>query len=75
MKRSRVTPNSLRILPAGAVVVEHGQQQMLDGDVIVLELLGFVLGLAEQPIEPAGHADVAAAAGDARQLFQLALDA
>ena len=35
----------LEDLPAGAGVVEHGQQQMLDGDVLVLELLGLVLGL------------------------------
>ena len=59
MSRSRVTPNSLRMRPVGAGVVGHRQQQMLDGDVLVLELLRLVLGLAEQAVEPAGDADVA----------------
>ena len=76
MKACAVDAEFLEDLAGGAAVVGHGQQEMLDGDVFVLELLGLVLGLAEQAIEPAGDADVVARrAGDARQLFQLALDA
>ena len=45
--RSRVTPNSLSILPAAPVSSVSGEQQMLDRDVLVLELLGLVLGLRQ----------------------------
>ena len=56
----------------GAAVVDHGQQQMLDGDVLVLEALGLVLGLAEQPVEPA--ADVPTAGGRFGETIELLLD-
>ena len=46
---------------------------MLDGDKVVLHLLGFLVGNAEQPIEPAGDANLIAPARDARQLLDLAL--
>ena len=59
--------------PAGrAAVVGHGQQQVLDGDVLVLEALGLVLGLGEQPVEPAG--DVPTAGGRLGEPLQLLLD-
>ena len=58
ISRSRVTPNSLKMRAGGARVVGHGQQQVLDGDVVVLELLGLVLGVREQLVEPAGDVEV-----------------
>ena len=42
----------LEKLAGGAAVVDRGQQQVLDGDVLVLELLGLVLGFGEQLVEP-----------------------
>ena len=62
----------------GAAVVGHGQQQMLDGNVLVLELLGLVLGPGHQGVEPAGDVKLvrrAALAGNPRHAFQLLLDA
>ena len=61
--------------PAGrAGIGDQGQQQMLDRDVLVLELLGLILGLHQQAIEPAANG-FTAAAGDARQPLQLLLHA
>ena len=51
-----------------AAVVDGGQQDMLYGDVFVLELLGFVLGGGEQAVEPRGDVDLVGRAGRAGDL-------
>ena len=61
-----------------AAVVEHGQQNVFDGDEFVLELFGLVLRLHEQPVEPAGEVKLvggSAGAADARLSLHLALNA
>ena len=68
----------LEDLAGGAGVVGHGEQQMLDRDVLVLELLGFVLGFGEQAVEAAGDVDLIGRAGrgrDLRQAVEFLLDA
>ena len=42
----------------GAAVVGRGQQQVLDGDELVLELLRLVLRLHQQAVEPAGDVEL-----------------
>ena len=50
---------------------------MLDGNIFVLELLGFVLGLGEEPVEARGDEDLVGRAGwpgDFRQPVQFLLE-
>ncbi len=46
-------------------LVEHGQDEMLDRDVIVLQLLRLVLRVDEKLVEPLRDADLPARAGAA----------
>jgi len=43
--------------------MKHGQDEMLDGDVIVLEFFGFVLGADQKLVEPLRDADLPAGPG------------
>ena len=47
------------------VFAEHGEDEMLDRDVLVLEFLGLVLGADEELVEPMRNADLSAGAGAA----------
>ena len=47
------------------VLVEHGEDEMLDGDVVVLELLRLVLRADEKLVEPVRDADLPGGAGAA----------
>src|SRR5438309_1957388 len=49
--------------PSRTRVLRHCQQQMLDGNVIVLQLFRFILGLREQPIQPAADMHLLGAPG------------
>ena len=76
---SRVTLK-LREEPAerrGGALVDHGEQQVLDGDVLVLEALGLVLGPHQDLLQPLGEIDLPrldAGAGDLGPARELALD-
>jgi len=70
-------PDLLEGAADGTRLVEHGEQQVLDADVLVLQLRGFVLGFAEQLGEALGgvRGGPRAGAGDLRYALELALDA
>ena len=55
-------PNSLRSFRRPGVV-DRRQQHVLDRDVLVLELLGFVFGAGQQAVEAGGDVDLVGAAG------------
>ena len=59
-----------QIVSPVATLVGHGQQQMLGGDVLVLEVIRLFESLVEQALRGGGKAGLCCAAGDARQIFQ-----
>ena len=71
--RSTVAPACAQRLAARSLLAGGRQQQVLGGDVVVLELLGLVLGPVEQLGEPLRQ--VLLAALDARAGAQLVLEA
>jgi len=55
-------------------LVHHGQEQVLDRDVLVLQALGLVLGLDQQFVQPLGDVHLAGLGprtGNARALIEL----
>ena len=63
IRRSRVDPSSFKIPAGESGVVGHREQQVLDGDVFVLEAFGLVFGFGEQAVQPAGDVDLVGRAG------------
>jgi len=64
--------------PRRAAVLGHGQEQMLHGDIVVLQALGLLLGLGQGAVEPARDVDLVGGPrwpGHLRQARQLILDA
>ena len=62
----------------GTLVVGHREDEVLDGEEVVLEFLGLVLGLGEQFVETAGEVVVVRRSGrtrDAGQFLQFSLEA
>ena len=51
-----------------AAVAGHGQEQVLDRDVVVLEAAGLVFGLGQEAVEAAGDVDLVGRARGARDL-------
>ena len=54
----------------GAVVLDGGEEDVLDGDVVVLEALGLVLGGGEELLRSAGDVDLVGGAGGAGDFGQ-----
>ena len=73
MRRVAGEAELLEDTAGGAGVVADGQEEMFNGDVVVLELFRFAFRFADEAIEAAGHAHVAGGSRDARQLFQLTM--
>ena len=53
-----MTPNSLNSRPVAPRIVGQGQKDMLHGDILVLELLGLILRLDQEAVEPAGQVEL-----------------
>ena len=70
--RSRVRPNSLSAFPAPRVV-GGGEQDVLDGDVVVLQLLRLGLGTGDELDEPRARA-LLGVPGDAGEFVEFALE-
>ena len=65
----------LEDLAGGPRVVAHGQQEMFDGNKIILQAFGFILGLAEQAIESARDPNVVIRGPrDSRQFLEFAMN-
>ena len=64
-------------MPVRGRLVEHGQHQMLDADVFVLEFLRFVLRLDQELVQPLGDVKALAGrgvAGDTRNAVEFLFD-